>query len=287
MIQRRAYLLLAELVAKGVDEQRLAQLQRIEPLAAALGGDPDLDALAAEHHALLSLEVFPFEGVFLDPQGLVTARTDHLGTILETLAHASPDEARVLLDEHLLPWLPAFIVAVRAHDEGFYRVVIELALELVLAHRESLGEPSAVPVEVPGLLDDPDHDLRAIARCLTTPVQSGVFVSRRDIAGLGRRIDVPVGFGSRARMLEHVWRGAGEYGAVGALIDELIALLDARGYQELDDRLAPWIAPWALKLSATRAALSRMREAGCRELDQRSAPRPAPRVHRRSARSPT
>ena len=151
-------------------------------------------------------------------------------------------------------------------------------MELVLAHRESLGEPSAVPVEVPGLLDDPDHDLRAIARFLTTPVQSGVFVSRRDIAGLGRRIDVPVGFGSRARMLEHVWRGAGEYGAVGALIDELIALLDARGYQELDDRLAPWIAPWALKLSATRAALSRMREAGCRELDQRSASSSASRA---------
>lgn len=260
MIQRRAYLLLAELVSKGVDHHRLPQLKQIEPLAEALGSDPDLDALAAAHHALLSLEVFPFEGVFLDPEGLVSARTDHLGVMLETLAEASPDEARILLDEHLLRWLPAFVVAVRAHDAGFFRVVIDLALELVIAHRQSLGEPPVVHVDSPAWLDDPSHDLRAIARFLTTPAQSGFFLSRRDIAALGRRLDVPVGFGGRARMLEHLWRGAGEYDAVGPLIDELIALVDTRAYQELDDRLAPSIASWAVKLSATRAALSRMRE---------------------------
>jgi TorA maturation chaperone TorD len=176
----RAYALLSRLLLDPVEERTAERLHEVAVLSEALGDAPDLDELAAEHHTLLSMEVPPYQGAFLDPEGLVggehatrlfelyeasgfTAHRsdvtdDHLGVILGALsfltgaaedaradgAHVRAEDIdgriRHLLDHHLLRWLPSFHAAATRHASGFWRIAVDLTTALVADHRAQLGE---------------------------------------------------------------------------------------------------------------------------------------------------
>jgi len=175
----QAYGLLSRLVLVGLDEQSLGLVRRLVPLAEALPVVAEGDELAAAHHALFSLQVFPYESVYCDASGqpggrvseavadlyrrigfglkLADVTADHLGVELGALSFLSSAEADArrdgvdeavarcreatgeLLESHLGPWLAPFSAAVAAAPRSFWTTVVELVVELVAQHATELG----------------------------------------------------------------------------------------------------------------------------------------------------
>ena len=241
-----AYALFSRLLLSPLDRDSVSAFGAI---------DTPLDELAAAQHALLSFDVPPYAGFFLDPDGLVggadatalveayrsrgfyasrqDASADHLGVTLGALAfltrRGDREGVRMLLDDHVLRWFPAFVAAATRNASGFWLQVVELLSALVWDHRDRLGPSSAEPLALPEatpLIADARTGLRDIARHLCTPLASGTCITRRDIRELGRSLDVPQGFGSRTNMLENVLRAAGEYDRFPEAVARLHELLE-------------------------------------------------------------
>lgn len=310
--RRRAYALLGALLVDGVNAERLETVRALPPLARGLPDSATVDELAAEHYALFGHELFPFAGVFVDPAGLVGGgrpvevvrrahaalslacadepSPDHLGQALRlmaTLCDAQLDaaehdaqadvqtllgwQARVL-DEALLPWMPALLGALAGQPPSLWTRVVEMAVGVQAGHRAALTEPSpasTLPAEPPSdpvaLLDEPRTGLAKVAELLVTPIRSGVYLARRDLEMLAQRCELPRGFGGRSGMLERLLRNAAEYGALPRVVSELEGLLDARDetYASLTQEpgLAVHVPPWRNRVAATRRLLARLRDA--------------------------
>jgi hypothetical protein len=137
--------------------------------------------------------------------------------------------------------------------------VLHATLELAAEHRLALPHPRAdAPTPMPtDPLADERTGLRQIAEHLLTPVASGLFLARDDLARLGRAHELPRGFGSRVIQLDNLLRSAVEHQQLGVLLNSLDALLVERGEAlvrlasvlELDARIEPWLAA----LARTRA----------------------------------
>lgn len=282
------------------------------------GDDAELDALAAEHQALFGHEVFPFAGVFMGSEGLVgegaavgvvraahaavgvpcpaEPNPDHLGpglrllgvlvdAELEARTHRDADDVRTLelwqrrvLDEALLPWMPALWVALAGQPASLYTRAVELAVGVLGRHRSALhGLPlgldpleAAAPVEA--VLDDPKAGLAAVAQALVTPARSGVYLARRDLEAIARRSDLPRGFGSRRNVLERLLRVAAEYQALPRLLDELRRLLQARddAYAGLQSEagLGPYVPAWRGRLAGSLRLVERLAAAAPQASDE-------------------
>ena len=69
--RHNAYQLFAQLFLHGVTEPLLPYIAGVPELREVLTEPVVLDNEAAEHHRLFSLNLFPYESVFLDPEGLL------------------------------------------------------------------------------------------------------------------------------------------------------------------------------------------------------------------------
>ncbi len=264
------YHFLGQLFLRGVSAADVPQIERSPILAAALPSMADPDALAAAHYQLFGMNVFPFESIFLDDSGLLggwvtdgvirsyqrfgfvvdTAvdSADHIGHELAAMAALCQAEAaareenltplvasrqawqREFLEEHLLRWLPPFVLAVRQQGDEFFTAVANLTLELAAHHYTDLV---AAPVDsgeflppVPAILTDEKTSLKDIAHYLVTPAYSGLYFSRDDVSRLARRLELPRGFGDRQQMLVNLLRTAVQYDQLTAVITGLISAAD-------------------------------------------------------------
>lgn len=286
--RERAAALLGGLVRHGVRE--LGAVQAVPPLAEVLQEGASLEALGAAHHRVFSLEAPPVESFWLSPDRLLGGERsaavaaayrlggfaprvadvtpDHLGVQLAYLgwlagarAHAVQDgrddeDARIavlerdFLDQHLLRWLPALVVAV-AEVEPFFARVLELALSLATGLRSGLD--GVVPAwslpEVPDL-DTPETSVRDIARVLCTPAHAGGLMTRAALARLGRADSLPAGFGDREQTLANLVRSAARFEA----LEGLWGRLDAEFA-----RLGEAGGPWRQRCAETQATLGRMK----------------------------
>jgi TorA maturation chaperone TorD len=309
----RVYGLFAKLLLDGLDQATLARLRALDGW---LGADAidDLDAIAAEHHAILQLELHPYAGVFLDGQAAAGAQqdvcwelfaeagfqprldavpADHLGVgmafcsfvcMAAAEAHEdgrAPVAARLehvlarFCDRALLSYLPSLVVAL-AGAQGFWPRVLDELLELVAEHRASLPgarERVVLPDAAAPLLDDPHTGLRDIAEYLLTPARSGVFLTRSDLAALGRRRELPRGFGPRLLTLDNMLRSAVDYGQLAGLLADLDTLLTARAdaLAGLGDRLGVCVAPWQAAIADTRTLVSTIAAASYTQPGEREA----------------
>jgi TorA maturation chaperone TorD len=212
---------------------------------------------------------------------------DHLGVMLGFLsfvsaatAEAREDRRLILpaelerltaefLDACILSWLPCMVAAIDDNPVGghaFWPNVLRETLEFTAAHRMSLRErePTTQAPELPtdahALLDDPRTGLRRIAEHLLTAADSGLFLTRADIAQLGRERALPRGFGSRLLMLDNLLHSAVDYDQIGVLLADLDALLVARerALAELAAKLEldASVAPWRAAIARTRTLIS-------------------------------
>jgi len=295
----QAYGLLSRLVMVGLDEDGLALVRQLVPLAAALP-DVDPDELAAAHHALFSMQAFPYESVYLDPAGhpggpvseavadlyrrvgfgpkLDEVTADHLGIELGAMSFLCSAEAdarrdgradamarcedasRELIGRHLGTWLAPYSAAAAAEPRSFWTTVVELAVELVAGHADTLGlERVAAEVASPArqLLDDPDTGIKEISAFLCSPVEAGALFTRGDLERIGRALSVPTGFGSRAQRMQVLLESAAQYDTLPELCGALV--------DELETRRAHMTAlpsvlggSWSVRVEATQATLRRL-----------------------------
>ncbi|RMG13727.1 MAG: hypothetical protein D6729_14585, partial [Deltaproteobacteria bacterium] len=142
--RRAAWLLLAQVVERGVEPATAAALSLAPELAPHLEPPVDFDAQAARHYALFGLAVYPYAGLFLDrdgeagsPQILAwyerhgfsapaSQSADHVGSLLRFLATLPPDEARAFAETVLLPMLPPLLVAVSREGDPLYEAIFAL-----------------------------------------------------------------------------------------------------------------------------------------------------------------
>ncbi len=233
------------------------------------GFRPRLDALTADH---LGLEL-----AFLS---FVTgARAEALEDRRPELAVTLDEIAAEFLDTCVLSWLPAMVVAARdllpppsseTSLEGvalrFWVGVLEGALEVSAEHRGCCVGPRRGPELAPQaeILVAADTGLREIAAHLSTPACSGLFLSRADIARIGRRADVPRGFGARALELENLLRSAVELGAWAPVLRALSECVDARAEDlralAVHTELSVSVRPWLQVLAGTREQVATLLE---------------------------
>lgn len=150
-----ALALVAELWARGLTVETADAWRRLAGFEGLVPDEIDPDEAAAEHHRLAVAELFPYESVFLHPEGLLGGEeaaavrdlrlevgldepreleVDHLAEELRLLAflaglervarrgearlEAVQDDQRQLLDAHLLRWLPGFAAVVAQAETG-------------------------------------------------------------------------------------------------------------------------------------------------------------------------
>jgi putative dimethyl sulfoxide reductase chaperone len=271
-------------------------------------GALDCDEMAAHHQQVFGFEVLALAGIYLDPEGLIgRAATDraavllrslglsldptgdspeHLGRQLQLLAvltgaketAESADEGTALdrqivavLDQLLLPWLPAVTVALMRTEHPFYTALADTVWGLAAgAHRAALEEePKAPDFEMSDDADLLERDrtgLREIADFLVTPSRCGFLLSRAGITRASRNAGVPRGFGDRRMMLEQAIFSAADHEAFGPFVDGISNEVNAarRLYGMLQvaaPNCAVFIAPWCARLDRTAALLRTLREA--------------------------
>ena len=171
---------------------------------------------------------------------------DHIGHELHLLAHLCAAEAdawqdnlaamaermrrlqREFLQNHLLRWLVPFVVAVKAEQRPFYAALADLTLTFVADHFQEIGlfEKTQFLPAAPSLLENEKTGLKEIAAFLTTPPDSGFYLSRDSIAQLARTQNIPRGFGDRTQMLANLLRGAAQFEALPTLIENLQTVIN-------------------------------------------------------------
>jgi TorA maturation chaperone TorD len=208
-----------------------------------------------------------------------------------------------LYHEHLALWLPPFVLTLRRlSPHPFYAMLADLTLDLVLSSLPAAtttdgddpfpalppppvyrgtgwdefapdstaddspagARPDAIPLR-------PDEEnageqairLRDVVKRLLPPRETGIFLTREDIGRVGQTLSLPASMGDRFRMLETLFRQAGEYGLVSDLLDGLGQLVDQAGtsYQTLALEYPAWSvygSAWQHRLNNTRATLDEL-----------------------------
>ena len=217
--------------------------------------------------------------------GIAATSPDHLGAELSFMAFLAGGEAeawdsnlaavarqmeqrqRDFLQEHLLRWLLPLVLAVRQQEEPFFTALANLTLDFVHSHYASLGAPAAIDFRLPApptLLDNEKTGLKEIAAYLTTPLYSGVYLSRDDIGRLARQQRLPRGFAGREQMLVNVLRSAVQYDTLPALVVALQSFSDGwqKAYADVANtypELRPWATAWQARANKTVRLLTQIR----------------------------
>jgi len=204
-------------------------------LAAALefGVPGSLEAWQAAHTATFLQECPPYASIYLGEAGAlggpvrdrlaglwralglqVPGEPDHLATLLglyaAVLERVDADEGwmhlrRVVLWEHLLPWLPPFVDRVEVVGVDPYPGWGRMLRRLLRVEAEATGMPPELPLHLrvlqppsPGAWDgDVDN---ALARLLV-PARSGLILAPADLRRLARETGLGVRVGDRRLML--------------------------------------------------------------------------------------
>jgi TorA maturation chaperone TorD len=259
----RAYRLFARLYRRGVTPELWPDLRELPVFAEALTEPLDWDDLAAEHHDLFSVQVFPYGGIFLEMDHRAAGAAanpvreaaallgadgvsdgepvDYLPAELDLLASLAEAEARGRLDAreaaihvlsgHLLWWLPPFAVAVAMENRPFWKLLTELTLELALEHLEAAGglllrEDTPLPGRAsPRPPPSEGLDPGELAPFLTTPARSGLWLSPTTTRLIARPLGIPTGFGGRRKAIEELETSAQRYDLVPQFKAVLIGVM--------------------------------------------------------------
>lgn len=305
-----AYEFIGRLYLAGLTAKLLPFVEAIPMLAAARLDPFDSEREAADHQHLFGFNVFAHESIFLDQHSMLSGPVteavvatyqqagflptlrdvpaDHVGHELGLLAFLCGAEAdaweddetgqaqrmrtmqRSFLDDHLLRWLPALAQGIRQQQEPFYAALVELTLDLVVEHRNSLGEePLAGPAAFllppsPPLLGQEEVRPRQLAAFLLTPAYSGLYLSRDDIARLGQRFSLPRGFGERRQMLTNLLKSAVRYDSLHPLLAAFRDMVHwwQRSYELLCSSgpafVSGFVTPWFERLALTLKLLEQL-----------------------------
>lgn len=227
-------------------------------------------------------------GEWQSPAGVRTGAPDHLGLELLALADWLDREqlapAHQLHTRHLALWVVPFILTLqRLRPQPFYAALGELTLDLLLTTlpETSIPNPTDLFPELPPppiyrgtdetiLADEgvvePERNggspFRRLTKRLLCPRETGLYLTRIDLAQLGRTLDLPATVGDRFQMLDTLFRQAMQYELLPELLDHLSHLLAeadlAYGQVSADyPGWQPYAQAWSYRLAATQHELAR------------------------------
>ena len=312
LARHHSYALFSGLFLKGLTVPFLMHVRAIPALAKALPPVIVPDVEAADHYHLFGFNLFPYESIFIDDAGLLggrvteavsrtlsatgfmvntaSAAADHIGYELAFMAFLSMREATAwaradhflanetreiqhgFLHTHLLPWLPAFAVALQRHRQPFYDALGALTLDFVNAHAaelprredsENLYQPISQSPMRSCKSSEGKSGLYELATFMTTPAFSGLHLSRDRITGLARELQLPHGFGSRRDMLLTLLQTAERYESLSKLLQSLRHETAAwqKSYEAFATQspsLRPYFISWSERVAAAGDLLERM-----------------------------
>lgn len=198
------------------------------------------------------------------------------------------------LHEHLARWAPLCARTVaRVTAQPIYALLATLTTELTLSDLAAFPppltlaiplasqEPSSLPPTAdaddidpesplplhPYHHDAPDDDERgvnAIVRQLITPADVGVLLTRADLIGIGRALQLPSPIGERFQMLRGLFDAAGQFEQIPALIEALDRFFAQEGeyLATLIANYPAWSAhgeEWQRRVAGGRALLAELR----------------------------
>jgi TorA maturation chaperone TorD len=242
------------------------------------------------------------QGGWTPPPGTRTGAPDHLGlellALADWLAQGQIEPAARLQRRHLALWTPVFSLTLpRLDPHPFYARLAELTLDLLLAtlpaqplppgsdpfpnlppppkfrgseehwppagFEPAPGGEAAAPITPPDEPPESIPTLRPILKRLLIPRRAGFYLTRQDIARLGRALELPGSMGDRYRMLETLFRAAQQYELLPALIKQLDGLIAQveKEYITLAGEYPAWsryAAAWHERLAATRTSLAEL-----------------------------
>ncbi len=246
---------------------------------------------AAEYTELFVFQLYPYASVYLGAEGMMggeardrisgfwralsvetpPAEADHLALMLALYARLCESAAReselvrreswerarkAFLWEHLLSWLPFYLLKLDELATPFYRRWSEVLRQALLAEAETAGLPAALPLhlrEAPGLIDPRGGgETSEFLQSLLTPARSGMILTRSDLSRAARELGLGTRLGERAFILRAL------FGQNAAAVLEWLAH-EANGwtkrYHSFGDTLGPVARAWEEKTKAAALLL--------------------------------
>jgi len=196
---------------------------------------------AADYSEVFLFQLYPYASVHLGPEGMMggvaldriagfwraVGRTpppepDHLSALLGLYVSLAVDEGgtgaaaersltgagrSALLQEHLVPWVFAFLERVQELASGPYAVWAELLSRTLLGEVRREPVPGSLPAHCreAGHMPDPRREgAGAFVTALLAPARSGVTLVRADLARVAAEHGLGLRAGERRYALEHL-----------------------------------------------------------------------------------
>lgn len=292
---------LAHLFAVPVTDQARLQEAGLD-ISAIDAADLVEDELAAEHYRVLSHDLVPDAGVFLEAEGMLggplaralhermssagfnpddaSRSTGHIVNELGFMAHLLRTDRRsdvaLFWQEHAAGWMPLIRLHLRHSGSSWFDALADAyskALE-ELSRVAQKADPPRVPTLPPTLpeagldLDEPRVGLARIGGYLAIPAHSGMVLSRSTLSRIGRTFRLPTGFGSRSRIVEGLLRSGAQYDGWDAVCDALLLECDQAEACWSSEQDMIWQQRWVARLDHTRSILEQMRKAEAAHADK-------------------
>lgn len=211
------------------------------PELAAIADALELGALPSEsgHTELFVFQMPPYAALYLNTENSLggmaqdraagfwralqltpPAEPDHLAVLLafyaecsthadiaphSTAARAWQRTQKALLWEHLLSWLPYYLLKLQTLAPPFYRAWANLVFEVLQDAARQHGPPDVVPLawREPHAVPDPRTDgADAFMRGLLSFMRSGIILTRCDLQHAARELELGLRLGERRFMLQ-------------------------------------------------------------------------------------
>jgi hypothetical protein len=193
-----------------------------------LSGRPDPEA----HHALFSVQLYPYASVYLGEEGMLggeaqdriagfwrvfggtpPAEPDHLATLLSAYASLCERDSekpiaesgwgrarRAFYWEHLASWIFIYLERVLELGDGFYRSWAGMLRQLLLDEARLVPDGAALPLhlrESTSLALVSTGNLDEIIPAILAPIRSGIVLTRADLTRASQELGLGLRIGER------------------------------------------------------------------------------------------
>lgn len=187
-----------------------------------------------QHTELFTFQLYPYASVYLGEEGMLggeardriagfwralgqtpPSECDHLSVMLALYAQLAELEMnandellqtrwrtarKAFLWEHLLSWLPAFLVKLNDIAPRFYQSWSEMLQHALISEAQKVGMQEQVSLhlrESKGLVDPRDGDVEEFLQSLLSPLRSGIILVRSDLTRAAKRLQIGLRMGER------------------------------------------------------------------------------------------
>jgi TorA maturation chaperone TorD len=248
---------------------------------------------ASEYTETFIFQLYPYASIYLGAEGMMggeardrvagfwralgetpPAEPDHLAVMLALYAQvveledAEPDEARreswgsarkAFLWEHLLSWLPFYLMKLADVAPPFYRRWGEMLLSALLEEALKVGRQETLSLhlrDAPALANPQTEETEEFLQSILCPARSGMILLRSDFVGAARKLGLGARMGERQFILKGLL-GQDAAGVLNWLAEE--ATLWSQRYEREQKTLGQVAVFWKERAEASASLLRELK----------------------------